>query len=80
MRQWHGHLFIYTPLEPSSGHECIAMNDTRFTFEEALREMPIPNPACKRQINRSGHAMCGCTWMVDLDGVRLAREASDPPR
>lgn len=52
------------------------MDGQRSTLLQALESMPIPNPKCARQINKAGHPMCVCTWMIDLDGVRNDRAAT----
>jgi len=47
--------------------ECQKLNGNKYTLDEALEKMPIPNPNCTYTFTKKGKPFCRCTYLPVLE-------------
>lgn len=48
-----------------SCESCKKIDGQVFTFEEALKQMPLPHPNCSFSLFNDKHSFCRCLYVVD---------------
>ncbi|MDZ7799032.1 MAG: hypothetical protein U5L76_05560 [Patescibacteria group bacterium] len=43
--------------------ECKKLHGNKYTLDEALEKMPIPNPNCTHTFTKKGKPFCRCTYL-----------------
>lgn len=65
--RWHNNLCVTNGVPKLLPHPvCHSMDDKKYTLQQALQEMPIPNRGCTNDRNENGFARCQCSWLAEL--------------